>query len=135
MSKSENVKAFEAALKDNKDLQEKYEAALKRIVENKEATGDGETLAKAAAEVGFSLTMADLERKQAENEELSDDDLEMVSGGADTRYETACWSNYHCQLNHKFDGTGTDIVCMLDYLCSYVYHDPDQWDDMFDDML
>ena len=71
MSKSENIKAFEAALKDNKDLQEKYEAALKRIVENKEATGDGETLAKAAAEVGFSLTMADLERKQAETVEIS----------------------------------------------------------------
>ena len=32
MSKSENIKAFEAALKEDKDLRETYEAALKRIV-------------------------------------------------------------------------------------------------------
>ena len=46
MSKSENMLAFEAALKENKELQEKFEAAAKRMTENKEAQGN-EVLIKA----------------------------------------------------------------------------------------
>ena len=49
MSKSENILAFEAALKENKELFEKFTAAKKRIAENKEAASDGELLVKAAA--------------------------------------------------------------------------------------
>ena len=100
MSKSENILAFLSALEDNKELQEKYEAALKRISKNKEASSDGEALVKAAAEVGFPLTMADLERKQAENEELSDHDLEMVSGGT-TSSDTFCWVDYSCDYIYR----------------------------------
>ena len=117
MSKSENIKAFEAALKEDKELRETYEAALKRIVEKKEASSDGEVMVKAAAEVGFTLTEAELERAMAQAQELSDEDLEQVSGGiqegewvwcldifycfaavvhGDGDPGAACWSNYHC---------------------------------------
>ena len=117
MSKSENIKAFETALKEDKDLRETYEAALERIVENKEASSDGEVMVKAAAEVGFTLTEAELERAMAQAQELSDEDLEQVSGGSkegewvwcldifycfavavpgDGDPGAACWSNYHC---------------------------------------
>ena len=81
MSKSENILAFEAALKENKELREKYEAAQKRIIENKEAESDGEVLVKAAAEVGFTLTLEELERAMAQYQELNDEELEDVAGG------------------------------------------------------
>ena len=73
---------------------------LVRISKNKEASSDGEALVKAAAEVGFPLTMDDLERKQAENEELSDHDLEMVSGGT-TSSDTFCWVDYSCDYIYR----------------------------------
>lgn len=118
MSKSENILAFEAALKESKELREKYEAALKRIAESKEASCDGEVMTKAAAEVGFTLSMAELERAMAQAQELSEEDLAQVSGGANEKEEwvwcldifycfaalvhgdgdsgAACWSDYHC---------------------------------------
>ena len=40
MSKSENILAFEAALKESKELQEKFEVSRKRIIDNKEAVSD-----------------------------------------------------------------------------------------------
>ena len=84
MSQFENIVAFEAALKESKELQEKFEAAKKRIVENNGATNKAELLAKAATEVGFALNVADLERAIAEAQELSEEELEQVSGGMDT---------------------------------------------------
>ena len=135
MSKSENIKAFEAALKEDKDLRETYEAALKRISKNKEASSDGEALVKAAAEVGFPLTMDALERKQAENEELSDHDLEMVSGGT-TSSDTFCWVDYSCdyiyrtewndqsesgQTHTKFGKTSAPFVWLNRYAYTAVY--------------
>lgn len=93
MSKSENILAFEAALTENTELKAKYDAALKRIVENKEAANDGEALVKAAAEVGFTLTMAELERSMAQNQALSDEDLSQVAGAGDST-DTPCLVDY-----------------------------------------
>ena len=93
MSKSENILAFEAALRESRELQEKFEAAKKRIADNKEASCDGEMLVKAAAEVGFTLTVAEIERSFAQNQELSDDELASVAGGFDW-----CWSDYDCVM-------------------------------------
>ena len=98
MSKSENIKAFEAALKENKDLQDKFVAAKKRIVENKEAAGDIEMLVMAAAEVGFTLSAAEVERAIAENQELNDEELERVTGGC---IYCMCWMDYGCFLLYK----------------------------------
>ena len=92
MSKSENIKAFEAALKENKELQEKFAAAQKRIMENKEASSNGEVLVKAAAEIGYTLTMAELERAFAQIQELNDEELGQVAGGLDY----SCLGVYCC---------------------------------------
>ena len=80
MSKSETLLAFEAALKNSKELQEKFAAAMKRIAENKEAASDAELLVKAAAEVGFTLNTAEMERLIAQMQEISDEDLSKVAG-------------------------------------------------------
>ena len=95
MSKSENILALEAALKENKELFEKFIAAKKRIVENKEADSDSEMMVKAAAEIGFTLTVAEVERVIAETQELSDEDLAKVAGG-EFHLENWCWLDYNC---------------------------------------
>ena len=80
-SKSENMIAFELALKERKELREKFVAAQKRIAENKEASNDVELLVKAAAEVGYTLTVVEIERAIAEAQEISDEDMAKVAGG------------------------------------------------------
>ena len=95
MSKSENMLAFETALKENKELQEKFEAAAKRMTENKEAQGN-EVLIKAAAEVGFTLTLAEVERAMAESEEIGDDELAEVVGGINIFKGEWCPFSYSC---------------------------------------
>ena len=99
MNKSENILAFEAALKENKELFEKFTAAKKRITENKEASGNSEMLVKAAAEIGFTLTMEELERAFAQNQELSDEELDQVSGGQGGW----CWKDYGCVIVYEID--------------------------------
>lgn len=112
MSNSENVVAFQNALKENEALRKQFEAALQRISENKEATCDGEAYAKAAAEVGFILTTAEMERFMAGNQTLDDDSLRMVVGGS-------CWLS---SSNGMAEG---DDWCAVDYHCLYIFFHTD----------
>ena len=117
MSKSESFLAFEAALKDSKELQEKFIAAQKRIIENKEAASDGEVIVKAAAEIGFTLTIEELERALAQAEELNEEELGNVSGGAATA-EALCLYDYYCYTAYNHDNDGKkDRPCWSDYYC------------------
>ena len=115
MRKSETLKAFETALNESKELQENFVAAQKRIVENDAASSDGELLVKAAAEVGYTLTMAELERVMAQSQELSDEELNRVVGGAD-KNDDWCLFNHHCfaTLRHTDDGS-TTATCWKNY--------------------
>ena len=115
MSKSENMLAFETALKENKELQEKFIATQKRIIENKEAANDGELLLKAAAEVGYPLTMAELERAFAQAQELSEEELDKVAGGTE-KNDDWCIVTHHCFafFLHTDDGS-TTANCWKDY--------------------
>ncbi len=116
MSKSETLVAFEAALKESKELQEKFAAASQRIAENKEAESDGELLVKAAAEVGFTLTMEELERAFAQIQELNEEELGNVSGGA-SNTQDLCWKDYSCSFVYHHDSTDKDDFCAFDYFC------------------
>ena len=124
MNKSENILAFETALKESKELQAKFAAAQKRIVENKEASSDGEVLVKAAAEIGFTLSMAELERCFAQSEELSDEDLDKVAGGVDngSANDTWCVKDYACYFVYKHDSTNKLAACFSDYNCFQFYN-------------
>lgn len=81
MSKFESLVAFEAALQESRELQEKFEAAKKRIAENKEAKTHTELLVKAAAEVGYTLIESELERALAQAQEVNEEELAKVAGG------------------------------------------------------
>jgi predicted ribosomally synthesized peptide with nif11-like leader len=85
-------------------------------VENKEASSDGEVLVKAAAEVGFTLTMEELERFFAQSQELCDEDLDKVAGGAAAKNDDGCWFDHHCYIiiKHTYDGS-TTAHCWSDY--------------------
>ena len=117
MSKSKNVLAFEAALKENEELREKFVAAQQRIAEENEDVGDGEILVRSAAEVGFTLTMEELERAMAQSQELDDDELERVSGGVGIFDRDWCWVEYLCNAfynNRNKNGSRTR-VCLKGY--------------------
>ena len=120
MSKSENILAFEAALKENKERQEKFEAAAKRIVENKEASSDGEMLVKAAAEIGFTLTLEELERAFAQMQELNEEELGNVAGGV-SNTDSLCWKDYSCSFVYHHDSTDKDDFCAYNYFCIFAF--------------
>ena len=108
MNKSENIKAFDAALKENKELLDKFNAAAKRIMENKEAESDAGLIVKAAAEIGFTLTEAEIERQMANTQEIGDEELANVAGGNNdsNTFEveyTWCWLNVGCYYISRTD--------------------------------
>lgn len=124
MSKSENILAFEAAMRENEELLQKFVAAQKRIVENKEAANDGELMVKAAAEVGFTLTIEELERFMAQSQEVDEEELATISGGSETEQRDGeCWKDYYCHWILKFTNDDeTYHACFHDYQCILIYH-------------
>ena len=81
MNYNNELTRMEETLRNDTELQKKYEETCKRIAESGEAKSDGEIMVKAAAELGFSITIEDMERAKAASEELSDDELDKVAGG------------------------------------------------------
>ena len=67
----EQLKAFLEAVKADAGLQEKLRAAA-----------DANAVVAIAKEVGFMISSDELQRAQAVGEELSDEELESVAGGA-----------------------------------------------------
>ncbi|MEE1201052.1 MAG: hypothetical protein U0L09_10405 [Christensenellales bacterium] len=120
MSNSRNILAFEAALKENEALREQYEGALNRIAENKEASCDGEAMVKAAAEVGFTLSMPEAERLVAQNQAIDLEDLEMLAGGE----SEWCFANEFCHAAfcHDDDADTSGKPCWSNYLCFNDHH-------------
>ncbi len=104
MQKSEEMKRLEADMASDKELYEKFNKTVDRIAGEKTAQSDGELFAKAASELGFNITAADFERLDAENEEVSADELEQVAGGFDHDTEW-CLKDYYCDYawNRKQD--------------------------------
>jgi len=136
---TENLKKFEGALKGDKTLGEKFRAEFKRLIEEKLAANDGESVIKAAKALGFDITMADLDKAKAEAQNLDPEELDAVAGGgndgdfapAKERYETVCALDYSCHdiflHNHKHK-QGDKEPCWHDYLCmtganQSFYHD------------
>ncbi|MGN0693046.1 MAG: Nif11-like leader peptide family RiPP precursor [Oscillospiraceae bacterium] len=80
MNYKNELTRMEEALRSDEELRKKLEEACRRIAEAGEAKNDGEIMMKAAAELGFSITIEDLERAKAASEELSDDEMDKVAG-------------------------------------------------------
>ena len=68
-------------MSESEEFRKQFEETIKRIVENKQAESDGEAFTKAATELGYELSIAEIERANAEAQDLSDEELESVAGG------------------------------------------------------
>jgi len=125
MSKSEELLRLERDLNEQPELGEKLDAEIKRIAEAKEAQSDGEVMVKAAAALGYTITMGELERATADLEKLDDDELD-AAGGFDIQDETGhnkwCIKSWYCftVLQHT-DTKSKDVACWSDYTCVYAY--------------
>ena len=114
---TENVRKFEKDLRGSKELQKKLVEELKKITEEKSAESDAEAMAKAAQALGYDFTVADMEKANAETQELDPGEMEQAAGGW-------CFADYDCYTawNHDTpDQKGT--ACFSDYECMTAYHE------------
>ena len=77
--KSEEMLRLERDM--DEQLKEKLDAEIKRI--SGEAQSDGEAMVKAAAALGYTITIEELERSVADLEQLDDDELDASGGNTD----------------------------------------------------
>ena len=109
---TENLRKIEAALRGDKALAEEFKAELKRLVEEKSIANKGEAAVKAAQEVGFDVTLADLEKVKAAAQELDPEEMSKVAGGgndfAPAEETGTCFVNYNNFLTGPTD-TDEDI--------------------------
>ena len=130
MNKTPEMARMEADLAASEALREKFEAAMKRIAEAGEAQSDGEIFEKAAAELGYQVTAAELERLSAANEEISPDEMEQAVGGRKMRedgdgHDEVCFVTWHClaAMMHTTANEGNDkVACWSDYNCVWFNH-------------
>ncbi|MCR5774911.1 MAG: hypothetical protein K6G42_07490 [Lachnospiraceae bacterium] len=78
---NEEAKRLLAALKDNEELSDKLEEVFDRIFKEGKAASENEAYVAAAKELGFNITLADLENFSNEVQELDMDALDEVAGG------------------------------------------------------
>ena len=122
----DELKRFEADLKNNEELKRKFEEALKRQVEGGEAQSEGEVMVRAAKELGYDISIAALEQTRAEAEELDPEALKDAAGGDDgvggydhTRTDN-CWKEYLCAVVNRTsyeDLEGHDTWCITAWHC------------------
>ena len=99
----ENIEKLKAAVKADKELCGKMNETLSKVSPEKRA----ETLSTFAAEAGFPFTVEEFREYQLQGQEISDEELDAVSGGAKRDWLTDgcaatvepgswCWSDDSC---------------------------------------
>ena len=102
----DELKRFEADLRNDADLRKKYDEACKRVTDAGRAKSDGEIVVAAAKELGYEFSIATLEQSRAEGEELDAEELEQIAGGGNHMNEDDyCMFNVHGVWT---DGDGHD---------------------------
>ena len=114
---TENVRKFEKALRESGELRRRLAEELKKIAGEGSASNDAEAMAAAARALGYDFTVADMEKANAEAQELDPEEMELAAGGW-------CFADYDCYTawNHDTpDQKGT--ACFSDYECMTAYHE------------
>ena len=113
---TENVREFEKALREREELRKKFEAEFKRIAEEKSAESDAEAIAKAAQALGYDFTVADMEKAQAEIQELDPEEMGKAAGG--WTEGSWCFADYACYIAWHHDTPDQQgFACFTDYNC------------------
>lgn len=129
MSKSEEMLRLERDLNEQPELREKLEAETKRIAEAGEAESDGEVMVRATTALGYTITLEELERSNADLEKLDDEELNAAGGSwSDQKdekgHDGACLTAWHCYAATLHTETESKSVsCWKNYLCFYAYHE------------
>lgn len=127
MKKSEEMLRMERDLNAQPELQKKLEAECKRITEAGEAQSDGDVMVQAAAALGYTITLEELERAAASVQELDPDELD-AAGGMKLAYITDehghdgwCWAAWHCYgiLRHT-SSTTPRLACWSNFDCQTI---------------
>ena len=77
-------------MRADRELYRKLEEIGRRMMIDGSKKSGNELMAKAAKELGYSVTAAELERAEAAAEVLDDNQLEAVSGGGVLKDEEVC---------------------------------------------
>lgn len=112
---STTMRELEKALGTDAVKAEKFQEALKGAAEAG-AKNDVEAFRLAAAAVDFDLTLEEAEKHLASSQEISDDDLEVVSGGTDY---ANCFVDYACTVTFMHGGDRNES-CLADYYCDFL---------------
>ena len=113
---TENVRKFEKDLRGNEKLQKKLFEELAKIAKEKSAESDAEAMAKAAHALGYDFTVADMEKANAETQELDPEEMEQAAGGW-------CFADYDCYTAWNHDSPDQPgSACLKDYDCVSAYH-------------
>ena len=114
---TENVRTFEKELRESEELQHRLAQELKKIAEEKSAESDAEAMAKAAQALGYDFTVADMEKANAETQELDPEEMEQAAGGW-------CFADYDCYTAWNHDSPDQQgSACISDYGCITLFHD------------
>ena len=114
---TENVRTFEKALWESEELQHRLAQELKKIAEERSASNDAEAMAKAAQALGYDFTVADMEKANAEAQELAPEEMEQAAGGW-------CFADYDCYTAWNHDSPDQQgSACFSDYDCITLFHD------------
>ena len=114
---TENVRKFEKALRESEELQRRLTKELKKIAEERSASNDAEAMAKAAQALGYDFTVADMEKANAEAQELAPEEMEQAAGGW-------CFADYDCYTAWNHDSPDQQgSACFSDYDCITLFHD------------
>ena len=133
MENREELKRFQEDMRADRELYRKLEEIGRRMMIDGSKKSGNELMAKAAKELGYSVTAAELERAEAAAEELDDNQLEAVSGGANNDSGsgrlTDCTLNFACTATiNKPNSDGYYEQCRRypydDSGYSYLDHDP-----------
>ena len=121
-------------IRNDPELGKKLENECMRIAEAKEAFNDADMFMKAVKNVmGKDVTMSDLEKARAEVVELSDSEMEQVTGGRrefsgrqrhlrDQLFgsDEWCWGDERCYTVYKHpDDQDKEKACLFDFLCIF----------------
>ena len=114
---TENVRTFEKELRESEELQHRLAQELKKIAEERSASNDAEAMAKAAQALGYDFTVADMEKANAEAQELAPEEMEQAAGGW-------CFADYDCYTAWNHDSPDQQgSACFSDYDCITLFHD------------
>ncbi len=145
IERNENIIKFEKALSVDENLRNKYEAALKKIADEKLAESDGEAMVKAAKELGYEISIDEMERSFAAIQELDDEELSDAAGGEVSKISKTkskskkpcgtaimkaqkaedenghggfCLGVWHCFTAFLHTDSDSDgVACLADYRC------------------